>query len=204
MGDRINVDNQDNGVSLQDFQRFEFIFRNNGLTPDGEGRMKLKDALSVPDAPVLMPKVLSNIVREAIEPLLIGTSLLQRINYSYGQTITFPAVGALIAADIPEGGEYPERKLNIGGATVTANIAKSGVAVRVTEEMIRYSQFDVIGMHLRAAGRALARHKEQKIFNFITAMGVKIFDNVTPTLSLKGVCTGRDLGWVAEWLTDHG
>jgi len=140
-----------------------------------------------------MPKVISNIVKEAQEPLLVGTSLLQRINYSYGQTITFPAVGALVAADIAEGQEYPERSLQMGGSTVTASIAKSGVAVKVTEEMIRYSQFDVIGMHLRAAGRALARHKEVKIFDYIRAMGVTVFDNVTPAASLKGVTTGRDL-----------
>jgi len=59
--------------------------------------------------------------------------------------------------------------------------------------MIRYSQFDVIGLHLRAAGRALARHKEEKVFNHIRAMGVPVFDNVSPTSSLKGVCTGRAL-----------
>lgn len=177
---------------IKDAKQLEFLWRNNGNAGDGN-RISLKDALSVPNAPMLMPKVISNIVKEAQEPLLVGTSLLQRINYSYGQTITFPAVGALVAADIAEGQEYPERSLQMGGSTVTASIGKSGVAVKVTDEMIRYSQFDVIGMHLRAAGRALARHKEVKIFNLIRAMGVPCFDNVTPTASLKGVTTGRDL-----------
>jgi hypothetical protein len=179
---------------IKDANQLEFLWHHNGLLEDGnEERVSLKDALSVPNAPMLMPKVISNIVKEAQEPLLVGTSLLQRINYSYGQTITFPAVGALVAADIAEGQEYPERSLQMGGATVTANIGKSGVAVKVTDEMIRYSQFDVIGMHLRAAGRALARHKEIKIFNLIRAMGVPVFDNLNPTQSLKGVCTGRNL-----------
>jgi hypothetical protein len=180
---------------IEDAKTLEFLWRNNGSLDgkkDGQ-RISLKDALSVPNAPLLMPKVISNIVKEAQEPLLVGTSLLQRINFSFGQTITFPAVGALVAADIAEGQEYPERSLQMGGSTVTANIGKSGVAVKVTDEMLRYSQFDVIGMHLRAAGRALARHKEVKIFNLIRAMGVNCFDNVNPTLSLKGVCTGRDL-----------
>lgn len=180
-------------LKIEDAKQFEFLWRNNGRLEDGGERIKLEDALSVPNAPMLMPKVISNIVKEAQEPLLVGSSLLQRINYSYGQTITFPAVGALVAADIAEGQEYPERGLQMGGATVTANIGKSGLAVKVTEEMIRYSQFDVIGMHLRAAGRALARHKEVKIFNLIRAMGVPVFDNVNPTSSIKGVCTGRNL-----------
>jgi len=179
-------------LEIKDAKQFEYLWKNQGTLENGQ-QLTLQDALSVPNAPVLMPKVISNIVKEAQEPLLVGTSLLQRINYSYGQTITFPAVGALVAADIAEGQEYPERSLQMGGSTVTASIGKSGVAVKVTDEMIRYSQFDVIGMHLRAAGRALARHKEVKIFNHIRTMGVPVFDNVSPTSSLKGVCTGRDL-----------
>lgn len=179
-------------LEIKDAKQFEYLWKNNGKLEDGT-RIKLQDALSVPNAPLLMPKVISNIVKEAQEPLLIGTSLLQRINFSYGQTITFPAVGALVAADIAEGQEYPERSLSMGGSTVTASIGKSGVAVKVTDEMIRYSQFDVIGMHLRAAGRALARHKEVKIFNLIRSLGVPVFDNVLPAKSLKGVTTGRDL-----------
>jgi hypothetical protein len=179
-------------IEIKDAKQLEFLWKNNGRLEDGT-RIKIEDALSVPNAPMLMPKVISNIVKEAAEPLLVGTSLLQRINYSYGQTITFPAVGALVAADIAEGMEYPERSLQMGGSTVTATVGKSGVAVKITDEMIRYSQFDVIGMHLRAAGRALARHKEVKIFNYIRAMGVPVFDNVSPSKSLKGVTTGRDL-----------
>lgn len=179
-------------LNLKDAASMEFVWRT-GRDPQSGGLVKLTDAISVPDAPLLLPKVMSNVVREAQEPLLVGTSLLQRIQYSYGQTITFPAVGALTAADIAEGQEYPEQRLQMGGSTVTATIGKSGVAVKITEEMVRYSQFDVIGMHLRAAGRALARHKEQKIFNMIRRMGVAVFDNVTPANSLKGITTGRDL-----------
>ena len=183
--------------NIKDFATEEgvrWIWDNNGKVGPGKGdAVTLTDALSVPNAPLLFPKVISNIVREAVEPLLVATSLLQRINYSYGQTITFPAVGALAAADIAEGQEYPERTLQMGGATVTATIGKSGIAVKVTDEMVRYSQFDVIGLHLRAAGRALARHKEVKVFNYIRSMGVSVFDNLNPTQSLFGVTTGRSL-----------
>lgn len=159
-----------------------------------ERQLKWQDAISVPDAPAMFPKVIQNIVREAIEPLLIGTSLLQRVNYTgYGQTITFGATGAVVAGDIPEGGEYPEQNLQIGAGTVTATIGKSGCAVKITEEMLRYSQFDMIGMNLRAAGKALARLKEQKIFNMIRSEGQVIFDNAKPTSSLNGPTTGRSL-----------
>lgn len=171
-----------------------YAFKNGGRLPETREKISIQDAISVPDAPMLFPKVIQNIVREAIEPLLIGTSLLTRINYSgYGQTITFGAMGALTAGDIAEGMEYPEQNLNVGAGTVTANIGKSGVAVKITEEMMRYSQFDIIGMNLRAAGKALARHKEQKIFNLIRSQGATVFDNLEPAKSLRGVTTGRAL-----------
>src|SRR5690606_15908902 len=70
---------------------------------------------------------------------------------------------------------------------------KSGIAVAVTEEQVQQSQFDVIGMNLRAAGRALARWKEEKIFNLIGAMGTPVFDNLYPNQSEKGPTTGRDM-----------
>ena len=169
------------------YDNAEKIWRNNGFESIEDqfdpskkdqkiGYKDLCDALSTPDASILIGKVVSNIVKEAIEPLLVGTSLLHTIRFSAGQQITFPAAGAFTAEDIPEGGEYPERKLEVAG-TVTAFIGKSGVKVRITDEMLRYSQYDVMSMHIRAAGRALARHKETKIFNMIRNEGATTFDN---------------------------
>jgi hypothetical protein len=161
---------------------------------------KVQDMYSVPDAPILMPQVVSTVVREAIEPMLIGTSLLQRINYSMGQTILLPAASALSVAqlDIPEGGEYPEAKLTQGGSAMIANIGKCGIAVKITDEMIRYSQIDVISMHLRAAARCLARHKEVKIFNMIRGEGTIFYDNANPVQSVLGVTHGRGFNGAAN------
>lgn len=136
---------------------------------------KNNDAMST-DHPLLIPRVISNIAREAIEPNLVLTPLLSRINFSAGTRIVFPAWGAMVAADIPETGEYPERSLDLAGE-VECIIGKSGVACKMSEEMLRYSQFDVMAMHLRAAGRALARLKEQKAADMITSSGVTLIDN---------------------------
>ncbi len=149
------------------------------------GFKEMVDAVSTPDASILIGRVISNVVKEAMEPLLVGTSLLHTIRFSAGQQITFPAAGAFTAEDIPEGGEYPERKLEFAG-TVTAFIGKSGVKVRITDEMLRYSQYDVMNMHIRAAGRALARHKETKIFNMINGLGTTIFDNNVANTQTSG------------------
>jgi hypothetical protein len=185
-------------IFKDNYDAYEMCWRRNGNVVGENEPVKMQDALSVPDAPMWMPKVIQNVVREAVEPLLIGANLLHRINYSYGQTITFGAIGAMYAADVAEGQEYPERKLNIAGGTVTCTVGKSGLAVKVTNEMIRYSQYDVVGMHLRAAGRALARHKEAKIFNMISGLGTVTHNNAAPTNSVFGVTQGRDLTGAAN------
>lgn len=159
------------------------LWKSNGVLPGRSDRIEYKDFVEVDrkhtatlrqeladfastDHPLLIPRVISEVVKEAIEPNIVLTTMLQRINYSHGTHLTFPAMGAFHAADIPEGGEYPERSLDFAGQ-ITAIIGKSGVAVKMTEEMIRYSQYDVMSMHLRAAGRALIRWKEKKVANLI-------------------------------------
>jgi len=166
------------------FDRMHSIWQNNGVLPGAPShRFSLDDLIQADqkrkssfeagkikrdefydtqfafEQPMLIPKVVSQIVRDAIEPTIALTPLLQRINFQVGTSLTFPAMGAFAAADIPEGGEYPEQTMEFAGQ-VTATIGKSGVAVKFTDEMLRYSLFDVMSMHLRAAGRALIRHKE--------------------------------------------
>jgi len=97
--------------SLQDkFDNALKIWNNNGFENPEDQFDKAKldkkisyrdliDALSTPDASILIPKVISKIVKEAIEPLLVGESLLQKIRFSAGQQITFPAAGAFTAED---------------------------------------------------------------------------------------------------------
>lgn len=187
-------------VQFKDQKDYDFVWRNSGLhtetTEDAKVstvKVSMEDALSHPDAPYFFPITVENYVREAVEPLLIGAKLLTRINYKAGTQITFPSVGAMYAADIEEGMEYPERTLNFGTGYKIATIGKSGLAIKLTEEMKRYSQFDVVGMHLRAAGRAMARHKEQKIFNMLSKVGITTHDNINPSASVFGNTGGRSL-----------
>ena len=181
-------------LEIKDVNQYEWLWRHNGRLPGESTRVTLRDAISTANASVFLPRVIQNIVVEAAEPLLIGTSLLQRVNYSAGATITLPSMmGAIAVADIGEGMEFPERSPQVAGGGMTASIGKVGCAVKITEEMLKWSQFDVIGMMLRMAGRGFARHKEKKIFDMIGNMGVKIFDNLTPAASVLGVTHGRSL-----------
>lgn len=155
----------------------------------GKDKSLLADFQQPTDASILLPQVITTVVREAVEPLMVLTSMMRRIQFS-GEAITFPAVGAFTAEDMAPTQEYPERALEFGGQVV-AKIGKVGVAVRFTDEMLRYSLWDVMTMHLQAAGRAMARHKEKKAANLITSEGTAIFDN-SGGASTRGFTTGRD------------
>lgn len=155
-----------------------------------EDKAFLKDNVGVhTNAGILIPRAISRIIRESVDPVMIGLQLLRRINFS-GETVLFPAVGAYNAAEIGPGQEYPEKTLEFAG-TVHARIGKHGVKVRILDEMLRYSMFDVMALHLRAGARAMARHKETRIFNMINGLGTTIYDNTPGAASSRGNTTGR-------------
>lgn len=179
---------------FKDFNEFKYMWDHGGKTIDADKRLKLSDALAVPEAPAWLPKVLNTQIAEAVEPMLIGTSLMQRIQYQPGQFITFPVASALEGDfDMAEEDEYPECRVQIAPGTTITTIGKSGCAVKFTEEILRYSSFDVIGLHVRQMARAMARFKEQKVFRLLSNLGSVTHDNVTPASSVYGTTRGRSL-----------
>jgi hypothetical protein len=185
------------------------IFRNNGfLTPQDSTKFRdtqerdaarvkwgeLVDAIATPDVTLLMPRVVTQIAKEAIEPQLTLTPLLRTLRFTAGTSMTFPAVSAMSGvADMAEADEYPELIGPRFAGTVTAKMGKVGCAVRITEEMLRYSQWDVMRMMIQGAGKAMARHKEVKVANLILDNAVVSFDNTNPGSSTNGATTGRDI-----------
>ena len=194
-----------NEPDQQTFGQILQAFGNQGICErDGQiGRVQIQDLLTVPDATRFIPAVVQTVVREALEPnLLVVPNVFQEIQLAAGRMIQIGAVGAIYAADIAEGQEYPERQPDLDGGDMTSiMVSKSGCMIRVTDEMITDSQFDVIGLWLRAAGRALARHKERKALKLLDGMGTTVFDNGEiattaddpPTSSELGYTTGRGI-----------
>lgn len=195
---------------IQNAQHLKSIFQNRGLDLVSGRKLsaeevfkagmecRVEDAMSTSNFSPLLPQTVVELIKDSQEPLLVGTKLLDRINHTPGATITFPALGALHAADVAEGQAFPEMQPQIGGATMTANVGKSGLAFKFTEEMLRASQWDLMSLMLRKAGEAMARHKEVKIFNYISSMGVPVFNNVTPSASYLGTTSGRDIAGAAN------
>ena len=50
--------------------RFDSIIRCNGYDPNTEKELSLKDALELPSASFMIPRVLTSFVQEGVEPLL--------------------------------------------------------------------------------------------------------------------------------------
>lgn len=188
--------NKENTKEIQDEVKNVYsAFATGGIDADGV-KLELSDAINTPMAPMAFKRVITEVMQEAIEPILVGTRLLSIIRMDgYSTQINFGTLGAIGPADLAmtEGQEYPEFSIQKGGGTATANIGKYGLAIKVTEEMIKYSQWDVIGLHVRQAARALARNKERLIFNMVNSTGVVVFDNANPSTAEIGRTTGRDL-----------
>lgn len=111
---------------------------------DAGTRPNLREFLATPDASILMPKVVADVLRDAAEPLYIGSKLLQVVRLTEGRSIEFPAISAMRAHDVAEGQEIPEGDVDFNKyKTVEIRIGKSGLKIRVTDEMISDSQWDV-------------------------------------------------------------
>lgn len=154
--------------------------------------VNMREFLATPSAQILIPRVIVGTMRQAAEPLYIGTKMLEKIQLRSGQSMIFPSIGVMRAADVAEGQEIPEDTIDWNThETPEIRVGKSGIRVRVTEEMISDSQWDIVSMMVREAGRAMARHKEQKAFYNFSRYGHTVFDNMDADPKAK--TTGLDI-----------
>jgi hypothetical protein len=178
--------------ALSDLRSYEQIFRSGGAveieTTRGEGEERvtsreaveysIKEFVGTRDAIWMFPRVVSNVMIEAQEPILAVTPLLDVIRINTGvRTVDFHAVGALQAFEIPEAQEYPETDLAWSEGAKTAKVTKKGLKIPITQEMIDDSLFDLMAMYMRAAGKALARFKEQIAVGRLTEAATTIKNN---------------------------
>jgi hypothetical protein len=165
-------------AQLVKYARFDSIVRNNGYDPETDSYVSGKDAMDIPDAAIMIPRVLTQFVQEGVEPLLIGTSLLQRIEYQPGMQTVFPAIDVLQAREVGDGQALPIFNINMaGGQTMGVTVKRHGLALRVNSRFVQESTWPWMSYWMKLAGQALARHKEERIFNFITSLGAVAYDN---------------------------
>ncbi|MGD9697434.1 hypothetical protein [Acinetobacter sp.] len=186
------------GLEAQDKSIVQLDFKDIFELPKSfkQANIDLKDTVTTKDLTRFIETTVSRVIREAIEPNLVVTpNLFQEVRYEgAGRSVEIGGIGAFYAATVPEGSEYPEVEFNFAdGNMVMVGIEKHGLKMRVTEEVISDNLFDVFGLWLRMAGRALARHKEQYGIKLINEFGYDIFNNDIPLESEIGATNGRGL-----------
>lgn len=147
---------------------------------DGEhvAGFNLQDFLATPQAKILIPRVVIGTMRKAADPLYLASKMYKKVKLKSGQAIMFPSIGVMRAHDIAEGQEIPQETLDWQrhkGSFISTG--KSGVRVQFSEDLLQECEFDIVGMMLTEAGRAMARHKEQKAFTEWLSHGWILFDN---------------------------
>lgn len=183
------------------YDRLESIFRLNGYDPKEQKTVSMADAMDIPNAAFLIPRVLTTFVQEGIEPMLIGSNLLQRIDYVPGMQTVFPAIDVLTAREVGDGSSLPIFNINVGGGqTFGVTVKRHGLQLRISDRFIEQSTYPFMQWWLKLAGQALARHREEYIFNFISMLGTVVFDNDAAARTtgaapspVKGITTGRNL-----------
>ena len=78
----------------------------------------------------------------------------------------------------------------IENATLEIRVKKIGVRVSITEEAISDSSWDILGINVKKMGRAMARYKEEMIFNAFSSHGHVVFDNALRTAQPAAGTTG--------------
>lgn len=141
-------------------------------------RITLKEALSSPDLSVFLHKTIIDVMKDSAEPLYVVSNFFKPVRLTEGRSIVFPAMSDIVAHEVGEGMNYPQETPEVeifeGGAEVS--VKKIGLIVRVTDEMISDSQWDVVGIMLQKAGRAMARYKEEWCFREFLRHGHVVFD----------------------------
>lgn len=182
---------------LGKLESWQSAFQENGYiggSEDDENRVTIREALLSQDAPILFPKVISRTLREAAEPVYLVSPMFSSVRLTKGRSLEFPAVNAFQAAEIPEGQEYPEQTLAFI-KQVEGKVSKKGIKVAFSDEVISDSQWDIVGLHVRAAGRAMARLKEQIALRRFAEAASIVFDNESGSYDDT---TGRNINGAAN------
>lgn len=183
-------------VSLQTIDLMEKMIRNvNG--DFSIGRANLQEALTSTDAVKLIPKVIEGKLREAAEPEYLGTRFFNTINVDGGSSAVYviPVVGELYAEEVGEASRYKDQYVDmntIENSTLEIRVKKIGCKVSITEEAITDSSWDILGLNIRKMGKAMARYKEEQIFNTFSDACHVVFNNNIRDQYPEAGTTGRN------------
>lgn len=108
-------------------------------------RIDLREALTSGDLAVLVQRTVVDVMRDSAEPVYIGSSMFKKVRITEGRSIIFPSMSAIRAQEVPEMGNYPEQnfEVQLHESQLEVKVQKVGLIVKVTDEMLSDSQWDV-------------------------------------------------------------
>lgn len=162
-----------------------------------KGRISVQEGLMSTDVTNLIPKVIEGQLREAAEPEYLATRFMSVVHVDGGNSVTYviPVVGELRASEVQEGGRYNEDYVDfntVENGQLEIRVKKIGLKLKITEEAIQDSSWDIFGINIRKMGQAMGRYKEEWAFNSFSTHGHIIFDNDVRTQLKEAGTTGRD------------
>jgi hypothetical protein len=124
-----------------------------------------REDVTLTNAAALYTTVLASVIREAVEPVMVGLELLQmNEDLMYGQgkgAIKLPKELRVTAAEVGEGGVITYTSTGYDFVTITPT--KKVAASKITWEMIKRGMVSLIVAEAKRAGKALARKVDYDI-----------------------------------------
>jgi len=164
---------------------------------ESAGKMLLKDAarkgytesyrfredISTSNASALYTTALATVIREAVEPNLVGMELLQinedLMNGGGKGAIKLPKDAKVTAAEVSEGGSISYTSTGYSSITVTPT--KKVAASKITWEMLKRAMVSLVVAEGKRCGKALARKVDSDIISGLTAVITNANGNRKPT-----------------------
>ena len=161
-----------------------------------KGRASIQETLMSTDTIKMIPKVIEGQLREAAEPEYLATKYMNVIHVEGGASTVYvvPVVGELVAKEVGEGTRYDEDYLDMNtveNGQLEVRVKKIGLKLKITEEAISDSSWDIFGINVRKMGQAMARYKEEWCFNSFSNHGTVVFDNNLRTQLPNAGTNGR-------------
>jgi hypothetical protein len=161
-------------------------------------KIRIKDALMSKDFPQLFYAATEILMKDRIIPnRVITDNLFQTIPYQGSAVnVTIRTFGGVEVEEVPEAGEYPETFSAVSDQAyrLFIEIKKYGAKIAGTRELLESDNWGIFAYMLRSLGTELMNKKEwlaSKMLN--EKAGYVLMDNVTPSSSELGSCTGRGI-----------
>lgn len=167
----------------------------------GAYSVPMKEALGAADASILFKIVIDDRLQTPVEPTLdVSSQIAKVISNPEGRLFVFPTIGAIQAYELTEMGDWKDDTPGFIESVTEVRAKKYGVQIPVSQDLVKDSQWNLLGLLLDAGRNAMARKREEDCFNELSTNGTVVFDNnlghAAPNYSdaqkLKAQTTGRN------------